>query len=106
MVSGTLSLAMAAGRAIVSTPYPYASELLADARGVLAPPTADAIGAAVTGLLDDDAARTAMGARAHEHSRSMVWTKVGAEYQAVFARVAASGPMIARGRTRSVATPR
>jgi hypothetical protein len=47
-----------------------------------------------------------MGARAHDHSRSMVWTKVGTEYQAVFARVAASGPMNVRGRTRSVATPR
>jgi glycosyltransferase involved in cell wall biosynthesis len=106
MVSGTLSLAMAAGRAIVSTPYPYAVELLADGRGVLAPPNAAAIAAAVTGILDDDATRIAMGARAHEHSRSRVWTKVGADYQAVFARVAASGPMIARGRTRSVPTPR
>lgn len=106
MVSGTLSLAMAAGRAIVSTPYPYAMELLADGRGELAAPTAKAIATAVIGILGDDASRTAMGARAHEHSRSMVWTKVGAEYQAVFARVAASGPMIARGRTRSVPTPR
>ncbi|HYK94718.1 MAG TPA: glycosyltransferase [Candidatus Dormibacteraeota bacterium] len=106
MVSGTLSLAMAAGRAIVSTPYPYAVELLADGRGMLAPPTAGDLASAVTALLDDAASRIAMGAQAHEHSRSMVWTKVGAEYQAVFARVAASGPMIARGRTRSVATPR
>jgi hypothetical protein len=62
--------------------------------------------AAVTRLLDDDAARTAMGARAHEHSREMVWTRVGAAYQAVFARVAASGPMIARGRSVSIASPR
>jgi glycosyltransferase involved in cell wall biosynthesis len=106
MVSGTLSLAMAAGRAIVSTPYPYAVELLADGRGELAAPTAKDIAAAVLKLLGDDASRTAMGASAHDHSRSMVWTRVGAEYQAVFARVAASGPMIQRGRTRSVATPR
>jgi glycosyltransferase involved in cell wall biosynthesis len=106
MVSGTLSLAMAAGRAIVSTPYPYAVELLADGRGALAPPTAGDMAAAITRLLDDDAARTAMGALAHDHSRAMVWTRVGAAYQAVFARVAASGPMIARGRSVSVASPR
>jgi glycosyltransferase involved in cell wall biosynthesis len=106
MVSGTLSLAMAAGRAIVSTPYPYAAELLADGRGALASPNAVDMAAAVTRLLDDDAARTAMGARAHEHSREMVWTRVGAAYQAVFARVAASGPMIARGRSVSIASPR
>ena len=45
-----------------------------------------------------------MGARAHEHSRQMVWTKVGAEYQALFARVAAAGgPLATRGRSLSVA---
>ena len=98
MVSGTLSLAMAAGRAIVSTPYPYAVELLADGRGALAPPTAKDLAAAVTGILDDDAVRTTMGARAHDHSRSMVWTKVGAEYRTLFAEVASTRPSMPRGR--------
>jgi glycosyltransferase involved in cell wall biosynthesis len=87
MVSGTLSHAMAAGRAIVSTRYPYAAELLADSRGLLVAPTPEALAAGVLRLLGNPKLRLAMGARAHEHSRSMVWTKVGAEYQELFDRV-------------------
>lgn len=93
MVSGTLSYAMAAGRAIVSTRYPYAEELLADDRGVLVAPGADALAAGVLRLLDDEPARMAMGAKAHEHSRPMVWTRVGTAYQNLFARVAADPPI-------------
>ncbi|HEY4227723.1 MAG TPA: glycosyltransferase [Candidatus Limnocylindrales bacterium] len=102
MLSGTLSLAMAAGRAIVSTPYPYAVELLADGRGELVEPTPAGLAEGVIRLLDDDTTRTAMGARAHDHSRSMVWTKVGAEYRTLFARVASSRPSTPRGRSVSV----
>jgi glycosyltransferase involved in cell wall biosynthesis len=98
MVSGTLSQAMAAGRAIVSTPYPYAVELLAEGRGVLAQPAPDALAAAITRLLDDAPARLAMGALAHEQSRDAVWTRVGAAYQDLFARVAAGVPLAVRGR--------
>ena len=55
MVSGTLSYAMGAGRAIVSTPYAYAAELLADGRGVLVPePSPDAFAAALNEVLGDD----------------------------------------------------
>jgi glycosyltransferase involved in cell wall biosynthesis len=106
MVSGTLSLSMAAGRAIVSTPNPYAVELLAEGRGELASPTAPDLAVAINRLLDDDAARTAMGARAHDHSRSMVWATVGAEYRTLFAEVAATRPSAPRGRGMRVASPR
>lgn len=106
MVSGTLTYAMAAGRAIVSTPYAYAADLLAGGRGMLTGPTAKDIAETINALLDDEPARLAMGALAHEGTRDMVWTRVGAAYQALFARVASDVPLVKRGRSLSVATPR
>ena len=86
-VSGTLSHAMGAGKAIVSTPYPYAAELLAGGRGILAKPDAGALSAAFIALLRDPARRTAIGARAHAYSRSMLWPAIGAHYHALFEQV-------------------
>ena len=80
---------MGAGRAIVSTPYPYAAELLADGRGVLVPAATPSAGRRRSRLLDDDPLRAAMGGAAHEHSRRMVWSDVGAQYRRLFARVGA-----------------
>ena len=57
---------MGAGRAIVSTPYAYAQELLADGRGVLVPPASPAaLGAALNEILGDDDLRASLGRRAH-----------------------------------------
>jgi glycosyltransferase involved in cell wall biosynthesis len=90
IVSGTLSYAMSAGKAVVSTPYAYAVELLAGGRGVLVEPgSSAALSAAFIDLLGDPDRRAAVGRRAYEHSRRMIWSEVGAEYQRVFARVAA-----------------
>ncbi len=87
IVSGTLSYAMGAGRAIVSTPYAYAAELLADGRGVLVPlDSPDTLAAAFRGLLADGGARAALGRRAYEHSRGMIWPAVGSAYRRVFER--------------------
>ena len=90
IVSGTLSYAMGAGRAIVSTPYAYAAELLDGGRGLLVPPASPAAWAdALIGLLENDELRTSVGRRAYEHSRAMVWSTVGAQYRRLFARVVA-----------------
>ncbi len=97
IVSGTMSYAMGAGRAIVSTPYTYAAELLANGRGVLVPPASPAaLTDALHTLLSDDDLRRALGQRAYDHSRRMIWSEVGAGYRRVFARVAGvTPPMVA-----------
>lgn len=88
-VSGTLSYAMGAGRAIVSTPYAHAAEMLADGRGVLVPPGSPAaLARALNGVLGDRALRLAVGRQAHGDSRQMVWSAIGGEYDRLFARVA------------------
>ncbi len=98
-VSGTLSYAMGAGRAIVSTPYACASELLDDGRGLLVPPGSPAAWAdALIGLLQDDELRAAVGRRAYEHSRAMVWSNVAVQYRQLFARVATSARATAAAR--------
>jgi glycosyltransferase involved in cell wall biosynthesis len=92
-VSGTLSAAMGAGRAVVSTAYPYATELLADGRGVVVEAATPArFSAAVVGVLADDEARAAMGRRAHQQARAMTWTQVGDRYRRLFDTVAAARP--------------
>ncbi len=104
IVSGTLSYAMGAGRAVVSTPYAYASELLDDGRGLLVPPGSPAAWAdALIGLLENDARRDAIGRRAHEHTRPMVWSSVGSAYRDLFRRVTSSAGVPAPAR---VAVPR
>lgn len=103
IVSGTLSYAMGAGRAIVSTPYTYATELLADGRGILVPPRSPgALAGALNDVLGDDRLRAEIGRRAYQHSRHMVWSAVGAEYRRVFARVT-SGPRLATHATAALA---
>ena len=69
---------MGAGRAIVSTPFAHAAELLADGRGLLVPAATPALMAsAVNEVLADDPLRAAMGRAAYEYSRRMVWSDVG-----------------------------
>jgi glycosyltransferase involved in cell wall biosynthesis len=90
-VSGTLAYAMAAGRAIVSTPYAYAAELLGDGRGKLVAPNSQAaLAEAITELLRDPEQRASLGRRAYEHSRAMVWWEVGRRYRRLFDRLSRS----------------
>jgi len=96
VVSGTLSYAMGAGRAIVSTPFAYALDLLSDGRGVvLADDSPTALAAALGDLLADSERRGVMGRRAYEHSRAMVWPEIGAAFRRVLSRVAAESAISA-----------
>jgi glycosyltransferase involved in cell wall biosynthesis len=87
IVSGTLAIALGAGKAIISTPYWHANELLADDRGVIVPfEDPEAIALAVVRLLDDDGERHAMRKRAYLHSRETIWPKTARKYMASFQR--------------------
>ena len=87
VVSGTLAIALGAGKAIISTPYWHAKEILADGRGVLVPfDDPDSIAAAAIRLLDNDAERHAMRKRAYVYSRSTTWQKTAQAYMASFQR--------------------
>jgi glycosyltransferase involved in cell wall biosynthesis len=87
VVSGTLAIAFGAGKAIVSTPYWHARELLADERGMIVPfDRPDAIADAVIELLENDAKRHAMRKRAYLHSRATTWPRTARAYMASFQR--------------------
>jgi len=87
IVSGTLAIALGAGKAIISTPYWHAQELLAEKRGVIVPfENPGAIAAAVLQLLDNDGERHAMRKRAYHHSRETIWPKTARKYMASFQR--------------------
>jgi glycosyltransferase involved in cell wall biosynthesis len=84
-VSGTLAYAVGAGKAIVSTPYWHAAELLGEGRGALVPfESPDAIAEATIGLLGNDAARQSMRQRAYDYGRQMVWNRVAQSYMRTF----------------------
>ena len=88
MTSGTLAYSFGLGKAVVSTPYWHALELLADGRGSLVPfGDSIATGAAIAALLTDEPKRQAMRQRAYHDSRSMVWQRVAARYLEIFAAV-------------------
>jgi glycosyltransferase involved in cell wall biosynthesis len=90
MTSGTLAYSFGLGKAVVSTPYWHARELLADSRGVLVPfADVKAIGMEIAGLLSNDVRRHAMRKRAYAASRSMTWAQTAKRYLAVFAEARA-----------------
>jgi glycosyltransferase involved in cell wall biosynthesis len=90
-VSGTLAYALGAGKAIISTPYWHATELLSEGRGALVPfEDPAAIAETAIELLDNDAAREAMRKRAYLYARHMVWNRVAQSYMRAFVRVCAN----------------
>jgi glycosyltransferase involved in cell wall biosynthesis len=96
-VSGTLAFAMGAGKAIISTPYWHASELLDDGRGMLVPfDDPAAIAATAVELLDNDEARQAMRKRAYLYARPMVWNRVAQSYRRAFQKVSVNRIQTAR----------
>jgi glycosyltransferase involved in cell wall biosynthesis len=85
MTSGTLAYSFGLGKAVVSTPYWHARELLADGRGVLVPfGDVKTVGSEIANLLTNDVRRQAMRKRAYVDSRSMTWEQTAKRYLTVF----------------------
>ena len=78
-------------KAIISTPYWHAAELLDDGRGALVPfNDSNAIASATIELLDNEATRHAMRTRAYLYARHMVWDRVAQSYMRAFVRARAN----------------
>lgn len=97
ITSGTLAYALSSGRAIISTPYTYAEELLADGRGRLVEyGNVDALSAALTDLLDDPRRRDSVRRAAYDFGRQMVWPHVARRYLETFREAQAQHAATAR----------
>jgi glycosyltransferase involved in cell wall biosynthesis len=97
ITSGTLAYTFGAGKAVISTPYWHAAELLAEDRGVLVPfGDAPAIAREVVGLLGDDTRRHAMRKNAYRMGREMVWSNVAQLYMRSFESSRLEGAALSR----------
>jgi glycosyltransferase involved in cell wall biosynthesis len=100
IVSGTLAYAVGCGKAVVSTPYLYAEELLAHGRGFLVKfRDAESIAETITALLDDPALRSSTERRAYRYGRAMTWGNVAGEFGKLFSSMLPARPQ------RALATP-
>jgi len=102
ITSGTLAYTFGAGKALVSTPYWHAAELLAADQGVLVPfCDTDAIAREVIRLLRDDTRRLTLRKNAYRLGREMVWSNVAQLYMRSFE---SSRIVSASGSRKSLAT--
>ncbi|MGD8241763.1 MAG: glycosyltransferase family 4 protein [Desulfobacterales bacterium] len=88
ITSGTLAYAMGTGKAVISTPYWYATEMLAEDRGRIVPfHNPEAMAAQIIDLLENDIDRHAMRKKAYLYSRDAVWKEVSRKYLRLFSEV-------------------
>ncbi len=88
VVSGTLAYTVGAGKAVISTPYVHATELLGEGRGMLVPfRDSAAIAQQVTDSLDNEATRHAMRKRAYTLGRTMIWPRVAEDYERLLLQI-------------------
>lgn len=85
ITSGTLAYTVGAGKAIISTPYWYAKEMLADSRGIIVPfNDKDALTYHIIHLLEDEKTRHTIRKKAYLYGRDMIWSKTAEYYMKCF----------------------
>lgn len=85
LTSGTLAFAVGAGKAVVSTPYWAAEELLAQGRGILVDfNNSEQMGSAIIKLLDNDVLLNQMQRKAYQYGRAVTWANIGRAYWGLF----------------------
>jgi len=90
ITSGTLAYALGAGKAIISTPYLYAQEALAEGRGLLAEfRSGESIANCINQILGTPGLKEHMQEQAYAYGREMSWTRVAERYDALFREVTA-----------------
>ncbi len=88
IISGTLAYALGMGKAVISTPFLHAQELLADGRGSLFPFRDHVqLASEVIDLLDHPDKLRAIQHKAYDYGRQMIWSHVGRRYIEVFEQV-------------------
>ncbi len=88
IVSGTLAYALGAGKAVISTPYYYATEMLDGNRGICVPfRDSQTLSHSINHLFENEIERHAMRKKAYAYTRQLVWSSSGASYLDLFADV-------------------
>lgn len=99
ITSGTLSYALGAGKAVISTPYLHAREALADDRGVLVDfRSPDEIAEAINRLLDDPAEKARLERNAYAYANEFTWPKTGERFAGAMRELVSSVPPVPRAR--------
>lgn len=112
LTSGTLSFAVGAGKAVVSTPYWAAMELLAEGRGILVPfAEPGSLAERIVEILQDDSLFYSLRGKAYDYGRSRTWPKIGQAYWKLFSakrlpvHVAAKAPLLAAETISNIEVP-